>query len=142
MLAALGNDHPRLIVVVDGAHQITIDPDAGEVLGRLVREARKHGAGVWMCSQQIHDFVGTDLGRTLVSTAATKVILGVEEAALADVRDVFGLAEDEVGRTQSTGSGTRGSLWAVSAPSSRSFLVRLLWRLPIRRRSRDLNQCP
>lgn len=96
VLAALGRDHRRLIVVVDEAHRITIDPDAGEVLGQLVRQARKHGAGVWMCSQQVHDFVGTDLGRTLVATAATKLILGVEEAALTDVRDVFGLSEDEV----------------------------------------------
>jgi hypothetical protein len=97
VLAALGRDHGRLIVVVDEAHRVTIDPDAGEVLGQLVRQARKHGAGVWMCSQQIHDFVGTDLGRTLVATAATKVILGVEEGATADVRDVFGLSEDEIG---------------------------------------------
>jgi hypothetical protein len=96
VLAALGKDHGRLIVVVDEAHRVTIDPDAGEVLGQLVRQARKHGAGVWMCSQQVQDFVGTDLGRTLVATAATKVILGVEEAALADVRDVFGLRDDEV----------------------------------------------
>lgn len=96
VLAALGRDHGRLIVVVDEAHRVTIDPDAGEVLGQLVRQARKHGAGVWMCSQQVHDFIGTDLGRTLVATAATKIILGVEEAALPDVRDVFGLREDEV----------------------------------------------
>jgi TraG P-loop domain len=96
VLAALGRDHGRLIVVVDEAHRVTIDPDAGEVLGQLVRQARKHGAGVWMCSQQVHDFVGTELGRTLVATAATKVILGVEEAALADVRDVFGLSDDEI----------------------------------------------
>jgi hypothetical protein len=96
VLAALGRDHGRLIVVVDEAHRVTVDPDAGEVLGQLVRQARKHGAGVWMCSQQVHDFVGTDLGRTLVATAATKVILGVEEAAIADVRDVFALRDDEV----------------------------------------------
>jgi hypothetical protein len=96
VLAALGHDHRRLIVVVDEAHRVTIDPDAGEVLGQLVRQARKHGAGVWMCSQQVQDFVGTDLGRTLVATAATKVILGVEEAALTDVRDVFGLRADEL----------------------------------------------
>ena len=96
VLAALGRDHGRLIVVVDEAHRVTIDPDAGEVLGQLVRQARKHGAGVWMCSQQVHDFVGTDLGRTLVATAATKIILGVEEAALAEVRDVFALNADEV----------------------------------------------
>ena len=96
VLAALGRDEGRMIVVVDEAHRITIDPDAGEVLGQLVRQARKHGAGVWMCSQQVQDFVGTDLGRTLVATAATKVILGVEEAALAGVRDVFGLSDDEI----------------------------------------------
>jgi type IV secretory pathway VirB4 component len=96
VLAALSRDHGRLIVVVDEAHRITIDPDAGEVLGQLVRQARKHGAGVWMCSQQVQDFVGTDLGRTLVATAATKVILGVEEAALAGVRDVFGLGDAEI----------------------------------------------
>jgi hypothetical protein len=96
VLAALAREHARLIVVVDEAHRVTIDPDAGEVLGQLVRQARKHGAGVWMCSQQVHDFVGTDLGRTLVATAATKIILGVEEAALAEVRDVFALNADEV----------------------------------------------
>jgi Helicase HerA, central domain len=96
VLAALGRDHGRLIVVVDEAHRVTIDPDAGEVLGQLVRQARKHGAGVWMCSQQVQDFVETDLGRTLVATAATKIILGVEEAALSDVRDVFGLRDEEV----------------------------------------------
>ena len=96
VLAALGRDQGRLIVVVDEAHRITIDPDAGEVLGQLVRQARKHGAGVWMCSQQVQDFIGTDLGRTLVATAATKVILGVEEAALAGARDVFGLSDDEI----------------------------------------------
>ena len=96
VLAALGRDHGRLIVVVDEAHRITIDPDAGEVLGQLVRQARKHGAGVWMCSQQVHDFVGSDLGRTLVATAATKVILGIEEAAISDVREVFGLTDDEI----------------------------------------------
>ncbi len=96
VLAALARDHGRLIVVVDEAHRVTIDPDAGEVLGQLVRQARKHGAGVWMCSQQVHDFVGTDLGRTLVATAATKIILGVEEAALSEVRDVFALNDDEV----------------------------------------------
>jgi type IV secretory pathway VirB4 component len=96
VLASLGKDHARLVVVVDEAHRVTIDPDAGEVLGQLVRQARKHGAGVWMCSQQVQDFVGTDLGRTLVATAATKIILGVEEAAVADVRDVFGLRDEEV----------------------------------------------
>jgi DNA helicase HerA-like ATPase len=85
-----------MIVIVDEAHRVTIDPDAGEVLGQLVRQARKYGAGVWMCSQRVEDFIATDLGRTLASTAATKIIMGVEEAAIADLRGVFNLRDEEV----------------------------------------------
>ena len=49
-----------------------------------------------MMSQRVEDFVGTDLGRTLASTAATKLILGTEEAVVQDVKDVFNLRDEEV----------------------------------------------
>jgi hypothetical protein len=96
VLAALGRDGRRLVIVVDEAHRVTVDPDAGAVLGQLVRQARKYGAGVWMCSQRVEDFVGTDLGRTLAATAATKLLLGTEEAALVDLKEVFALGADEL----------------------------------------------
>jgi Helicase HerA, central domain len=95
VLAALAQRDQRLLVIVDEAHRVTGDPDAGAVLGQLVRQARKYNAGVWMCSQRAEDFVGTDLGRTLAATAATKVVMGVEEAALSDVKDVFALTIEE-----------------------------------------------
>src|SRR5207237_8276515 len=82
VLAELYSGVSRFLIVVDEAHRVTSDPDAGEVLGQLVRQARKHGAGVWMCSQRVDDFIGTDLGRTLAATAATKLLLGSEEAAI------------------------------------------------------------
>ncbi|MGC8460611.1 MAG: VirB4 family type IV secretion system protein [Candidatus Dormibacteria bacterium] len=97
ILSALDRRDGRLIVVVDEAHRVTSDPDAGEVLGQLVRQARKYGAGVWMCSQQIDDFVSTQLGRTLAATAATKLILGTEESNVDQVKEVFSLHDDEVG---------------------------------------------
>jgi hypothetical protein len=96
VLAAIGRQSQRMIIVVDEAHRVTVDPDAGEVLGQLVRQARKYGCGVWMCSQRVEDFIGTDLGRTLAATASTKLILGAEEAAVGDLRDVFSLREEEV----------------------------------------------
>ncbi len=96
ILDALGKRRGRMIVVVDEAHRVTSDPDAGEVLGQLVRQARKHGAGVWMLSQRIEDFVRTDLGRTLAATSSTKLVLGTEEAVVDDVRDVFKLGAEEV----------------------------------------------
>jgi type IV secretory pathway VirB4 component len=97
ILDALERGAGRMIVVVDEAHRITSDPDAGEVLGQLVRQARKHGAGVWMVSQRVEDFVRTDLGRTLVATSSSKLVLGTEEAVVDDVRDVFRLRDEEVG---------------------------------------------
>jgi len=95
ILAAIERRAGRMIVVVDEAHRVTSDPDAGEVLGQLVRQARKYGAGVWMCSQRVEDFVRTDLGRTLSATAATKLILGTEEAVLEEVAQVFKLRSEE-----------------------------------------------
>ncbi|HEX4578658.1 MAG TPA: DUF87 domain-containing protein [Candidatus Dormibacteraeota bacterium] len=96
ILAALEKRRARMVIVVDEAHRVTSDPDAGEVLSQLVRQARKHGAGVWMLSQRVEDFVRTDLGRTLAATSASKLVLGTEEAVLDDVREVFKLRDEEV----------------------------------------------
>lgn len=85
----------QLLVVVDEAHVLTSDPDAGQVLEQLVRRARKCRAGVVLASQRIDEFLATELGRTLASTAATKVILGHEEMVADRVRAVFDLAPDE-----------------------------------------------
>ena len=95
VLGVLNRPHRPLIVLVDEAHVLTADPDARQVLEQLVRRARKSGAGVWMASQRIEEFVSTDLGRTLASTAATKLVLGHEEAVAAQVRQLFDLADDE-----------------------------------------------
>ena len=48
-----------------------------------------------MCSQRVEDFIGTDLGRTLAATAASKLVLGVEEAALDGARQTFALSDEE-----------------------------------------------
>ena len=96
ILAAVERRTGRMIVVVDEAHRVTSDPDAGEVLGQLVRQARKYGAGVWMMSQRVEDFVRTDLGRTLAATASTKFILGTEEAVVEEVGEVFKLRPEEL----------------------------------------------
>ena len=121
VLASLRRRDSRFVVVVDEAHRVTSDPDAGDVLGRLVRQARKYSAGVWMCSQRVEDFVGTDLGRTLAATAATKVVLGVEEAALSGVREAFALSDEEAAAISPPQTGR-----AVLISGSERTVVRVL----------------
>lgn len=95
-LDSLGRREGRLIVLVDEAHRVTSDPDAAQVLDQLVRQARKYGAGVWMASQSVDDFIRTELGRILAATAATKLILGLEATVAADAGEVFGLSSREL----------------------------------------------
>jgi hypothetical protein len=96
-LAMLSRREGRLVILVDEAHRVISDPDSGQVLDQLVRQARKYGAGVWMASQSIDDFVRTELGRILAATASTKLVLGIEQTVAEGAQEVFGLSDQEMG---------------------------------------------
>jgi conjugal transfer ATP-binding protein TraC len=95
VLDLLDREAGPLVIVVDEAHTVTSDPDAGQVLDQVVRRARKRGAGVWMPSQRIEEFLATELGLTLASTASTKLLLGQEDSVAERVRRAFELDEPE-----------------------------------------------
>jgi len=95
VLDLLDREAGPLVLVVDEAHIVTSDPDAGQVLDQVVRRARKRGAGVWMPSQRIEEFLSTELGLTLASTASTKLLLGQEDSVAERVRHAFELDEQE-----------------------------------------------
>lgn len=96
ILQQLARREGKLVVLVDEAHRVTSDPDASQVLDQLVRQARKYGAGVWMASQAVDDFVRTDLGRILAATAATKLVLGIEQTVADEAKAAFGIADHEM----------------------------------------------
>ena len=95
ILDALQRNRGRMAVVLDEAHLVTNDRDAGRLLERLVRQARHQFAGVWMLSQKVDEFVSTELGRTLAAVAATKIVLGQEDIVAGQAREVFQLSETE-----------------------------------------------
>jgi hypothetical protein len=103
VLADLARVRGKRIIMVDEAHKILVDPDAGDVLAQVVRTARKRGGGVWMASQSVRDFVGSDRrgsspspGEVLATVASTKLILGVEEAVAGGLQRTFDLTEREL----------------------------------------------
>lgn len=98
-------DYLKFIILVDEAHWVLQDPEVSRVLERLVRQARKRGAGVWMASQSVHDFVSTpgrgdngqpSLGEILATSASTKLILGIQDAIAEGARRTFDLSDTEV----------------------------------------------
>jgi TraG P-loop domain len=102
---AAGGGVTKFVILVDEAHWVLQDPEAGKVLERLLRQARKRGAGVWMASQSVHDFVShpgaaspgqPSLGEILATSASTKLILGIQDAVAEGARTTFELSEAEL----------------------------------------------
>jgi len=103
VLADLATTPGKRIILVDEAHKVLVDPDAGDVLAQVVRTARKRGGGVWMASQSVRDFVGGERrsgtptpGEVLATVAATKLVLGVEEAVAPALQRTFDLTDREL----------------------------------------------
>ena len=102
LLGELQKMNRRRVILVDEAHRVLADPDAGEVLADVVRTSRKRGAGVWMASQSIRDFLSQGRGdrpspgEVLATVAATKLVLGVEHGLEAGVQEAFQLTDTEL----------------------------------------------
>lgn len=120
LLAELQKMDRRRIVLVDEAHRVLSDPDAGEVLADVVRTSRKRGAGVWMASQSIRDFLAVSggerptPGEVLATVATTKLILGVEHGLEKGVQETFHLSDREVAAITTRRRPGRGVLIAES----------------------------
>ena len=119
LLGELRKMDRRRIILVDEAHRILADPDAGEVLADVVRTSRKRGAGVWMVSQSIRDFLGGGgdrpaPGEVLATVAATKLVLGVEHGVEQGVRQTFQLSDRELAAITGQRQPGRGVLIAGS----------------------------
>jgi type IV secretory pathway VirB4 component len=65
----------RRLVVVDEAWLLMRDPEGAKFLFRMAKAARKHWAGLAVVTQDAEDILSTDLGRAVISNAATQVLL-------------------------------------------------------------------
>ena len=85
---------PRL-VVVDEAWTLLQRPDAARWLARLARSGRRHWTGLTLATQDVDDVLGTELGRAVVTNAATQILLRQAPQTLDHVARVFGLSRGE-----------------------------------------------
>jgi type IV secretory pathway VirB4 component len=95
----------RQLVLVDEAWRLLTAGLGGRFLRDLAKGARKYGAGLTVVTQDAADVLSTDMGRAVVSNAATQVLLRQAPQAIDAVADAFGLTDGERAFLLSAGRG-------------------------------------
>ncbi|MEV6256930.1 PrgI family mobile element protein [Nocardia sp. NPDC051911] len=85
---------PRMITV-DEAWLLMRQPAAAEFLFRAAKSFRKHWAGLTVATQDSADVLSTELGRAIVSNAATQILLRQAPQAIDEVAAAFRLSDGE-----------------------------------------------
>jgi type IV secretory pathway VirB4 component len=85
----------RRLVLVDEAWLMLRAGLGAQFLFRLSKSARKYGAGLSVITQDAADVLATDVGRAVVSNAATQVLLRQAPQAIGAVAEAFGLTDGE-----------------------------------------------
>jgi hypothetical protein len=104
---------PR-VVVVDEAWLLLAHPAGAAFLLRLAKAARKHWCGLTLVTQDAGDVLSTDLGRAVVSNAATTFLLRTAPAAAERIAAAYHLSDGERDFLTSADTGA-GLLHAGSA---------------------------
>lgn len=101
---------PRL-VVVDEAWLLMQQPEGAKYLFRMAKAMRKHWGGLTVATQDTPDLLTSDLGKAVVSNAATVVLLRQSPQAIDQIAQTFDLA---AGQRQFLLSAERGQglLWS------------------------------
>lgn len=92
---------PRL-VAVDEAWLLMREPQGARFLFRMAKASRKQWAGLTVATQDTADVLGSELGKAVISNAATQVLLRQASQAI-----------DEIGRTFNLSAGERQFLLAA-----------------------------
>ncbi|MBF6518592.1 PrgI family protein [Nocardia cyriacigeorgica] len=95
---------PRL-VTVDEAWWLMRQAAGAEFLLRAAKSFRKYWAGLTIATQDIHDVLSSDLGKAIVSNAATQILLRQAPQAIDDIAAAFSLSDGERQYLLSAGQG-------------------------------------
>ncbi|MET8796617.1 PrgI family mobile element protein [Nocardia sp. NPDC004568] len=85
---------PRMITV-DEAWLLMRQPAGAQFLFKAAKSFRKHWAGLTVATQDSTDVLSTELGRAIVSNAATQILLRQAPQAIDEVAAAFRLSDGE-----------------------------------------------
>lgn len=89
------SDQKKRILIVDEAWQLMKYEDSANFLFSLAKRARKYNLGITTITQDVEDFMGSRMGRAIVSNASMQLLLKQSPAAVDVLSDVFKLTSEE-----------------------------------------------
>jgi hypothetical protein len=82
---------PRL-VTVDEAWLLLQNPAGAEFLLRMAKSSRKHWAGLTVATQDVADVLASELGRAVITNAATQILMRQAPQTIDQIVSVFSLS--------------------------------------------------
>ena len=121
----------RRLIVVDEAWLLMRDGHAARFLFRMAKAARKYWAGLALVTQDADDVLAGDLGRAIVSNAATQLLMRQAPQAIDQIATDFHLSRGERHHLLSAPRGcalllsgrTKISFAPVASPAEHSLIT-------------------
>lgn len=88
-------EQKKRLLIVDEAWQLMQYEDSANFMFSLAKRARKYYLGLTTISQDVEDFMGTKMGRAIVSNSSMQLLLKQSSSAVDVLADVFKLTEEE-----------------------------------------------
>ncbi len=88
-------DLKKRILVVDEAWYLMRSPDSAAFLYGIAKRARKYFLGLTTITQDVEDFLGSDLGRPIVTNSSIQILMKQSPAAIDKLGTVFYMSEGE-----------------------------------------------
>ena len=107
-------DKKRRLLVVDEAWQLLKYEDSSNFIFSVAKRARKYNLGLTTISQDVEDFMGSKMGRAIVSNASMQILLKQSTSAVDVLAGVFKLTSEEAKRLMNFPVG-QGLLFAGSS---------------------------
>ena len=91
-------DQRRRLLVVDEAWQVMKYPDSANFMFSLAKRARKYNLGLTTVTQDVEDFISSQMGRAIVANSSLQLLLKQSPSAVDVLGQVFKLTEKELKR--------------------------------------------
>ena len=88
-------DQKRRILIVDEAWYMMQHEDSAKFLYGIAKRARKYYLGLTTITQDVTDFLGTDLGKAIITNSSIQFLMKQSPTAAEQLQRVFNLSEGE-----------------------------------------------